>query len=43
MRPLWLGVSVALVLVLVLGLLMLAWWGWQRGGLALLQMGLGTC
>ena len=39
MRPLWLGVSVALVL----GLLMLAWWGWQRGGLALVQMGLGTC
>lgn len=39
MRPLWLGMAVASVL----GLLMLAWWGWQRGGLALLQMGLGTC
>jgi len=28
----------------VLGLLAaFAWWGWQRGGLALLQLGLGTC
>lgn len=39
MRPLWLGLAGALLL----SLLMLAWWGWQRGGLALLQMGLGTC
>jgi hypothetical protein len=21
----------------------LAWWGWQQGGLALLQLGLGVC
>lgn len=27
-----------------LGLLLaLAWWGWQQGGLALLQLGLGIC
>ena len=25
------------------GLLALAWWGWQRGGLALLMQGLGVC
>jgi hypothetical protein len=24
-------------------LLALAWWGWQRGGLALLMQGLGAC
>ncbi len=24
-------------------LLALVWWGWQRGGLALLQLGLGSC
>jgi hypothetical protein len=24
-------------------LLVLAWWGWQRGGLALLQLGVGIC
>lgn len=23
--------------------LALAWWGWQQGGLALLQLGLGIC
>lgn len=28
--------AVALVLALV-------WWGWQQGGLALLQLGLGSC
>lgn len=42
MKPLWLAIAGALLLGL-LGLLALAWWGWQRGGLALLQMGLGTC
>ena len=40
MRPLWLGIGAAAVLAL---LALLAWWGWQRGGLALLQLGLGTC
>lgn len=24
-------------------LLAAAWWGWQRGGLALLQLGVGVC
>ena len=24
-------------------LLLLAWWGWQRGGLALMQLGMGAC
>ena len=28
---------------LLLILLALAWWGWQRGGLALLQLGVGIC
>jgi len=26
--------------ILLLGL---AWWGWQRGGLALMQLGMGVC
>ncbi|WP_302850382.1 hypothetical protein [Geopseudomonas aromaticivorans] len=34
----WLGGA------LLLGaLLALAWWGWQRGGLALLMQGMGVC
>jgi len=24
-------------------LLVLAWWGWRQGGLALLQLGMGIC
>ncbi|MDP9505643.1 hypothetical protein Q7O60_21800 [Pseudomonas protegens] len=24
-------------------LLWLAWWGWHRGGLALMQLGMGAC
>lgn len=28
------------LLVLMLGLI---WWGWQRGGLTLLQLGMGVC
>ena len=24
-------------------LLAVVWWGWQQGGLALLQLGLGSC
>ncbi len=40
MRRLWLGAAGALLLC---ALALLAWWGWQRGGLALLQLGLGTC
>jgi len=34
----WLG-GVALAV----SLLALAWWGWQRVGLAALQLGMGTC
>lgn len=34
----WIGG--ALLLAALLGL---AWWGWQRGGLALLAPGLGIC
>ncbi len=34
---LWAG-SVVLALLLVM-----AWWGWQQGGLALLQLGVGIC
>ncbi|WP_275898205.1 hypothetical protein [Pseudomonas putida] len=30
--------AAALLLVLVL-----AWWGWQRGGLPLMQLGMGVC
>lgn len=35
---LW-AVGVALAALLLLA----AWWGWQRGGLALLQLGVGIC
>ncbi|MDQ0741597.1 hypothetical protein QF045_004457 [Pseudomonas sp. W4I3] len=24
-------------------LLLLAWWGWQQGGLALMQLGMSIC
>lgn len=34
---------IALVLGLGLVLAGLAWWGWQRGGLALMQLGMGSC
>lgn len=27
----------------VLMILVLAWWGWQLGGLALLQLGMSLC
>ena len=33
------GLLVAAALLMIV----LAWWGWQQGGLALLQMGLGVC
>ncbi|WP_294336759.1 hypothetical protein [Pseudomonas sp.] len=32
-----------LLLVAMALLLVLAWWGWQRGGLALMQLGMGVC
>ena len=34
----WLGGAAAVTL-----LLLLAWWGWQRGGLALMQLGMSIC
>jgi len=34
----WLCAAGALTL-----LLLLAWWGWQRGGLALMQLGMAIC
>ncbi|MFC6300161.1 hypothetical protein [Pseudomonas spelaei] len=34
----WLGAAGTLML-----LLLLAWWGWQRGGLALMQLGMAIC
>lgn len=34
----WLG-AVALAAML----LALVWWGWQKGGLALMQLGMGVC
>ena len=38
MKPLhWLAIAG------VIGLTLLAWWGWQRGGLALMQLGMGVC
>ncbi|AZF11925.1 hypothetical protein C4J93_3744 [Pseudomonas sp. R2-37-08W] len=30
-------------LVTGLVLLLLAWWGWQHGGLALMQLGMAIC
>ncbi len=37
------SLTVALGAAAFAGLLALAWWGWQRGGLALLQLGMGSC
>lgn len=33
----FIGLAAALVLLL------LAWWGWQQGGLALMQLGMAIC
>jgi len=32
-----------LLLAAVALLLALVWWGWQRGGLALMQLGMSVC
>lgn len=38
------GRGVKLAWLLAAGALLgLAWWGWQRGGLALLELGMGAC
>ena len=34
----WLGGAAAMALLLAL-----AWWGWQRSGLALMQLGMSIC
>lgn len=31
------------VVAVLLALLGLAWWGWQQGGLALLQLNMSVC
>ena len=33
----------ALAIIASLVLLFLAWWGWQQGGLALMQLGMSIC
>tara|TARA_R100000963_G_C4601427_1_gene74991 strand:+ start:255 stop:377 length:123 start_codon:yes stop_codon:yes gene_type:complete len=40
MRRGWLWAGGAMLASL---LLVAAWWGWQKGGLALLQLGVGIC
>ncbi|MGH8382963.1 hypothetical protein [Pseudomonas sp.] len=32
-----------LLALVALLLLALVWWGWQAGGLALMQLGMGVC
>ena len=29
--------------MLLIGLLVIAWWGWSKAGLAVLQLGVGVC
>ncbi|CRM13739.1 hypothetical protein [Pseudomonas sp. 31 R 17] len=31
------------ILAVALVVLLLAWWGWQQGGLALMQLGMAIC
>ncbi|WP_329517642.1 hypothetical protein [Pseudomonas moraviensis] len=31
------------IVALAAALLALVWWGWQRGGLALMQLGMSIC
>ncbi|MEB0045320.1 MULTISPECIES: hypothetical protein [unclassified Pseudomonas] len=40
MSNLWPQIAVIASCVLLLAL---AWWGWHRGGLALMQLGMGAC
>lgn len=30
-------------MIVLIAVLLLVWWGWQEGGLALLQLGMGLC
>lgn len=36
----WLGGALSLAAAALLALI---WWGWQQGGLAFLQLGMGIC
>ena len=40
MNSLWPRIAVVAVCALLLAL---SWWGWQRGGLALMQLGMSAC
>ena len=40
MNSLWPRIAVTAVGILLLALV---WWGWQHGGLALMQLGMGAC
>ncbi|WP_409273861.1 hypothetical protein [Pseudomonas sp. KCJK9111] len=40
MNPVLIRMALAVVALLVL---MLAWWGWHEGGMALMQLGMGVC
>ena len=40
MNGLWPRIAVAAAGTLLLALV---WWGWQRGGLALMQLGMSIC
>jgi predicted anti-sigma-YlaC factor YlaD len=40
MQRVWLWTAGIALAVLLLAA---AWWGWQQGGLALLQLGMGVC
>ncbi|MFS0828018.1 hypothetical protein [Pseudomonas phoenicis] len=40
MRPAW---AVGVCAGMVVALLLLGWWGWRQGGLALMQLGMGQC
>ncbi len=37
------SMTARLMLLAVGMVLLLAWWGWQRGGLALMQLGMAIC
>ncbi|MDN4545159.1 MULTISPECIES: hypothetical protein [unclassified Pseudomonas] len=40
MNSLWPRITIIAVCALLLAAV---WWGWQQGGLALMQLGMGTC
>ncbi|WP_256663431.1 hypothetical protein [Pseudomonas sp. C27(2019)] len=34
---------IAAAIILLAVILIAAWWGWSKGGLAVLQLGIGVC